>query len=301
MVKENENSYAETELPFELCETYWGEMKIAREEAPGVFYVATLPEEEVVCKELFVVTATAVPDIISEEVAGYGKGDKNVLFFEYEIDGSGWELVKYELLRYRVRHNLPLEIEESLYSYASFCIDKYPAYFGGSIPPRNTPWGLTIRYKKVFEGGCFLETDKGIWVLALSYPVWDTCLSDFSKKLGIMCVSDEILGAEEARWLYFKGDTCAPALYELLNTTEYKGILNYITSKESLEARLYADFPQYVIWHNSAEQSELGARSCLCKLFGLEECEEREDLMKRSENFIQYDTVPSKEKLLLLP
>jgi len=301
MIQEKKNNYGGVSLPFRLREEVWGEIKTAEEEGPGVFYIATQREEDLLCRELYAVTSSAIPDVISEEVIGYGKDCEDVFLFEYGVEGSGWDLVKYELLRYRVRHHLPLGVDDSLYSYAVFCIDQYPTYFGSPIPPRNTPWGLTIRHKKVFEGAYFLETDKGIWAFALSYPVWNTVLSDFSQKFGTLCASDEAFGVEEARYLYFEGDSCAPALYELLNNAQYQGILNYITSKEVLEAHLYAFFPLYAAWHNLVEQSGWGKEACFCKLLGLDEYPEIEEMLKKRDSLIHYDIALSREKLLLLP
>jgi hypothetical protein len=291
-------------LPLQFNKKYWGEVKKIEEECPGVFYIVIEVKEGMPYREIYVVMQKAVPEIISKEVAGYGKKYDDILVFECESDGSGYELVEYEVLRYKIQHNLQLETNDSLYSYAAFCMDRYPEYFGGVIPPGNTPWGMTIRYKKVAEGVFFLETDRCIWILALSYPVWSICLSDCAQKFGIMFDLEKMSLAEEARYLYFKSDACAPALYEMLNTTEYKGILDYITSKEVLEAHLCTYFSQYTVWHNLVEQSGWGERDWIYKL--CEVCEEaaEEEIMERGEvnhTFIHYNPALSKERLLLLP
>lgn len=292
------------EFPLQLCEKFWGEVKEIEEECPGVFYIITSVEESVLCREIYAVTRKAIPDIISKEAVRYGKEQDGIYFFECGIEGSGFELVKYELLRYRTRHNLPLEAGDTLYSYAVFCMDKYPKYFGNFIPPRSTPWGMTIRYKRAAEGVFFLETDRCVWVLALSYSVWSICLSDFAQKLGVTSEHEKSMLPEEARYLYFERNTCAPALYELLDAEECRGILDYVTSREVLEAHLCTYFPQYVMWHNLIEQSGWGKEDWIYKLhdlgagINLDEILDREE---ESDTLIHYNPALSREKLLLLP
>lgn len=284
----------------------WGEIKSMEEVCPGVFYLTTNRPGHIICREMYAV----MPDsIISEEALAYGESaDGGLHIFEYEVDGSGWELVHYELLRYQAKHGIPIDETDSLYCSAIYAADRYPAYFGGLIPPRITPWGLTLRYKKAAEGIFFLETDHCEWVLALSYPIWSVELSDVAKHLGKQCSLDKQMGEEEAEYLYFKRDACAPPIYELLDSSEYKGLFKFIRSKEVLETHLSRWFPEYVIWHNSMELSGHGISDILENLLGAFGCrpevsdeQAEEKQAQRISNCIRY--MPELEELehLLLP
>lgn len=296
-------------LPFRWSTDVWGELKGVDEACPGVFYLVTYSQEHIACRELYAVTPEAVPNIISKEAVAYGKkAEDDICIFEYGVDGNGWELIHYEVLRYRVKHGIPVEETDSLYSAAIYAVDQYPAYFGGTIPPRTTPWGLTVRYKKVADGIFFLETNRCEWVLALSQPIWSLALSDVAQNLGKRCSLDRQMGEEEAEYLYFKRDACAPPLYELLGHAEYAGILTYIHSKEALETHLNRRFPEYVIWHNSLELSGRGMSDILENLLGAlgdeweesgEPSEEKEAL--RIANCIHYTPELVDVEYLLLP
>ncbi len=206
------------DLPFELDEDRWGRLHEAREECPGVYYLCTAPREgEGLGRELYVVTRAAVPAVISPEVIVHGIKAGDVWVFVYTGAESIYNLVKYEILRYRTRCGLPIEeADGSLYCAAVYCAEYFPWYFGGTIPPRSTPYGLTVRVKKAGEGVFFLETDQCRWVLAVSFPIWDSELSEAAKRLGVPGGDALSARVREARYLFFLRERCAPAIYELL-------------------------------------------------------------------------------------
>lgn len=296
-------------LPFQWHDETWGEIKHVEEECPGVYYLATSAPKHIICREMYAVIPGAVPDIISEEAWGYGKETADgVRVFECNVEDSGWEVVHYELLRYRTKHGIPRSDTDPLYCSAIYAADQYPDYFGGPIPPRCTPWGLTVRCKKAAEGLFFLETNRCEWVLALSYPVWSVELSDVAQRLGERCELDRQMGEDEAEYLYFKRDACAPAIYELLGNSEYGGLLGFIHSKEALETHLNRRFPEYVVWHNSVELSGCGLSDILENLLGAFGCRPEESEEKTQEkqalrvaNCIHYTPELEDMDYLLLP
>ncbi len=242
-------------LSFELPDADWDDVQDITEECPGVFYLSVNREDSIVLRELYAVQPSAVPEIISEEAAVYGKKIDGVYFFEYDLVKSGWDLVKYEIMRCRYKHGVPFDETASLYSTAVFSADQYPEYFGETIPPRCTPWGLVVRCKKAADGVFFLETDKCEWLLALSFPVWSAGISENARQFGSLHEADKRMGQEEAEYLYFQRDKCAPAIFELLQNKKYDGIRKFIYSQEVLETALYIQTPAYAITKNLSENS----------------------------------------------
>lgn len=297
-----------TELPFVLDEDCWGELSEAIEECPGVYYVCTIPEKgEGLGRELYVVTRAATPSIISPEVVAHGIETGEAWVFAYTDAGSVYNLVKYEIMLYRVKHGLPLEEGDgSLYCSAVYCAEHFPWYFGGTIPPRSTPFGLTVRVKKADEGLFFLETDQCRWVLAVSFPIWDSELSASAKRLGVMGSDDLSAQVREARYLFFSKERCAPAVYELLVNPDHKGLTCFIQSKQALETYLWERFPEYALEHNAMEMSGNGGADLLDHLFkslGAEipETDEERKNERRIKNCIAYSKELKGQEFLLLP
>lgn len=300
MEKENQK------LPFRLSEDM-GAILDVELRCPGIYYVTTTGNRGHAGREHYVVLREAVPDIISPEVLAYGKPIEDGGYeFEHEVEGSGWELVTFEMERYKVKQGIPFENGENIYASAIYHADKYPGYFGGHIPPRMTPWGLTIRWKKASEGVYFLETDRCEWVLALAQPFWSIDISELAQELGEECEADLQLDAEEAVYRYFRGDGMAPAIYELLDFKDHCGLLDYIHSKEALETYLYTHCPEYVLQYNATEMSGHGKSDILENLLGVFGCPVPEgdigDAQKRRmTNCIHYYPELAEVELLRLP
>ncbi len=236
-----------SELPFYLDEKEWGKLRSSWEEAPGVFYVSTELSEDIgMGRELYVVTRAGTPCVISPEVAERGTEVGDVRVFEYQGADSLYNLVRYELTRYQTVHGLPrVSSNESLYCMAAYYGEYFPWYFGGVIPPRDTPRGLTVRTKKVGEGLFFLETEQCQWLLAVSYPIWDSELSQFVQELGETWDDGLATRAVETQYLFFTCDCCVPAIYELTAYGERAELLAYVGGREALEKQLREQFPQY--------------------------------------------------------
>lgn len=284
----------------------WGDIVRANEEGPGIFYLATKDESHLVCREFYAVFPEASPQIISKDALTYGTACGDILLFEYGKRG-GWELIEFELERYRMKRGIA-DKPHSIYCTALYAAEKYPEYFGGVTPPRVTPEGLVLRAKKVYDGIFFLETERCQWMLAVSYPIWNCDLTEYTQRLGQNCKQDQDTGAEEAEFLYFSEDACAPALYELLACKEY-GIDEYITSRQALETALNLQFPAYVIQHNALEMTGHGQGDIIfnvlkalgCEAPVLSEEEEKKDRERRTANCIRLFPGFEDERLLNLP
>ncbi len=297
---ENEN------FPYPLDENKWGRVADAEEECPGVFYLATQTDDQLFCREFYVVAETAVPAIISAEALQYGKCDGPLHLFEYGVEGAGWDIVHYEICRYRVKNGIPIE-EDTLYNIAIYGSEKYPEYFGGILPPRYTPYGLTVRTKKVAEGLYFLETDRCQWVLAVAYIIWDSDLSEYTKRQGIIYEGDKQHGIAECQYMFFDEKAYALPIYELLRMKEYSGLQGYIRSQRILESHLCYQYPEYATGNNILEMSGHGRvdmlfdmlRSLGYKLPDIEETEEQ--VARRLASCIHLTPGIEKERLLNLP
>lgn len=299
----------EIRFPYHLDEVEWGEIRHVEVECPGVFYLGTQPVDgHLFGREMYAVTPEAIHTIVSDEALRYGVVSGGVYLFEYGVERSGYELICYEIYRYRVKKGIPVEQgTDSLYCAAVYAAEQYPEYFGGLLPPRHTPFGLTVRIKKVAEGLYFLETDRCQWVLAAAYPVWQCDLSPAVQKLGTFCKYDEQTGVQEAKYLFFEESCCAPAIYELLDLKEYQGLSDYITSRTALETEMFSRFPNYTIQHNCMEVTGRGKCDMLANLLVSigaelpEEYDSEEQQAKRIANCIHLTPETSSRRLLTLP
>jgi len=289
------------QLPFKLDEEHWGKLKTVVEACPGVYYVHTgASVKGFLGRELYVVTKAAIPSIISREVAVRGIEVGDARIFENEDSDSIYNLVDYELMRYCVKNGLPIEKEKgSLYGAAVDGAQYFPWYFGGTIPPRSTPFGLTVRVKKAGEGLFFLETDQCRWVLAVAFPIWSVDLTEQARELGWIGDDDLSKRVEEARYLFFPKERCAPAIYDLLEYSEYKGLLHFIKSKQVLETHLWTYFPEYALEYNICNAGRYDSAN-------MPECPEatkddgRTDEMPIN-NCITYSEELTGQEFLLLP
>jgi len=296
-------------LPFQLVQEQWGVITFIEEECPGVYYLGTsMRTPDCAGREMYAVLPTAVPDIISNEALAYGKDADGVYLFEYGVENNGWDIIQYEILRYKAKAGLEIKDTESLYCTAIYSADVYPEYFGGLLPPRCTPWGLTVRTKKAQEGVYFLETDRCEWVLALAHPIWDIELSEAVQSMGVLCDHDRSMGEEYAQYRYFKRDKCAPAIYELLTHSGFENLRNFIKSQEVLEAHVYQQNMEYAVTYNMTQVSGHGKCDMLTDILEMlgcegvrEEFETEEKQAQRIEACIRLNPELAAEELLLLP
>lgn len=294
-------------LPFQIDEEVWGEIVNVEEACPDVYYIVTRREGRLLGRELFAVSKDYNGDIISKEALSYGVESNNALLFEAEAEGSGWELIDYEVERYKVKHGIPLDPDADLYSTAIYGTEKYPEYFGGYIPPRYTPYGLTTRVKVIVNGIFFLETDQCLWLFALCQPIWSIDLSEHLQEMGELCSHDLHEVHEETSYLFYSREKIPPVLFELLRYNEYReGILKYITTERELTAAIWQTCPQYAIWYNFTKLSGNGCDNWLNLIlrdFGhnLESEDEERERLRRIARCILYEPGVSGSGYLLLP
>lgn len=253
-------THSQNNLPFKLDEAQWGTINEVTEKCPGVYGVCTDPTEgRYAGRKLFAVTSAAVPSIISQEVIDHGIKAGDAWVFEYTGPDSIYNLVRFEVTQYRVKRGLPPdESEDTLHSFSVYYGEYFPWYFGGTIPPRNTPFGLTIRVKKASEGLFFLETDQCRWVLAISFPIWYCELTPYVTKLGTLCDDDLSTRVTLSRYLFIPIERCAPAIDELLQGPDHKGLQQFVRSKEALDAALQKHFPEYFLEDEACRANRSG-------------------------------------------
>ena len=192
---------------FQFDEAVWGTLRSAEECCPGVYYLTTDSGSQFYVNEFYAVPKDYSGDIISKETLAYGTESNGFLLFELGAEGSGAKLVNYEIQRYKVKMGMALNATESLYCTALYAMTQYPEYFGGVLPPRYTPCGLTVRVKTVSNGIYFVETDQCKWLLALNYCIWATELYADLTALGTFCTQDLQSGEEATRYLFFSQET----------------------------------------------------------------------------------------------
>lgn len=308
-MEQKEFNGSEVDFPYQLNSEIWGEIQHMEMECPGVYYLGTRPNDRShIGREMYAVVPDEADGVISEETLQYGKKDGKVCLFEYDVPGSGYELVRYEISRHFVKSGISLEDRHSsLYCTAIYAAENYPEYFGGLLPPRHTPYGLTVRTKKVAEGVYFLETDKCQWVLAVAYPIWNCDLSEDVQRLGKTSKADILSGTEEAQYLFFEEKCCAPAIYELKQVEDYRGLDKCIRSSLALETHLYLHHLDYAISHNIMELTGHGMGDFLTDILAalgaeLPENEETEEQQaKRIARCIHFTPEEVGQRLLMLP
>lgn len=189
----------------------------AEKRCPGVFYLSAKTDDGQI-KEVYAVSAQVDRDIISDEATCNGWQQGNFWFFEKDDNDSyGWGLIHFEVLHYMCKTGCVTQ--ETLYCAALSAAERYPEYFGGLIPPAITPYGLTIRVHKAFEGVFFLETDKCRWLLALAYPVWHKFLNVGTWHMGEFCCAQ--YSREESWHLCFSSEHWEPVIAELVKHPQY--------------------------------------------------------------------------------
>ena len=119
MKEQNSNTGSEKGLPFVLPEEQWGEIAEASEECPGVYYAATQNGDSRVSREMYAAIKNAIPGIISAETASYGTQAENAILFEYGVEGSGWPLAKFEIMRCKKKNGIPEEDGDTLFGSQS--------------------------------------------------------------------------------------------------------------------------------------------------------------------------------------
>ena len=242
-------------LPFDLSSVSgeYGEVRRVELECPGIYSLQISSTEEHPCgHEMYLVTADAP---IPQEARSYGMENAvlpGFLFYEYEGQDGAWKIIKYEILKYRVKNRLPLEEFDDLHTAALFGAELCPAYFGAYPVPSLTPWGYTTRHKTIHNGVYWIETDQCVSALAVSYVMHDdfselvialSTLNDYDKERGL----DKTMGP-----LFFREEVMCLPLLELLQT--YSEWDWSMINRPALMNAAWEKFPEYAAAYNLQEQ-----------------------------------------------
>lgn len=226
-----------------------GEIAHWEEECPGVYYLSVLPTIEA-GGEYYAILEDAP---MSQEIRAMGRklDGAPVLLYLIGAEDGAWAAVKYEILRYRAMHGLPLPEDISLRESALFGAELRPDYFGAYPVPFLTPWGYTLRHRLLDNGVYWIETEQCTEVLAVCYPVWD---GDLSK--GIQEVGHRLDQEGERGYLYFLKESACAAVWELLWTRPALVSTGLIRKPELMNA-IWKYQPGYAMGYNAQEQAGL--------------------------------------------
>ena len=226
-----------------------GSIEEVEELCLGVHYVTAKREDDLLSGEYYVVKEkSAVP----QAAKSYGQKISGLRLFSITDGGEEYKIIQYEVAKYRAQNNLPPD--EPLRATAFFAAQSFPEYFGAFPVPLHTPRGVTLRHWILDNGIYWLETDQCEKVLAVSYPVWSTELSDLTASLGEQTEYDKAHDIEETLgYIFFPAKVSCIPLRELIRTRpEWTGTL---IDKPALMNAIWAVAPEYAALMNCQEQS----------------------------------------------
>ena len=215
----------------------------------GVHYVTAKREDDLLSGEYYVVKEkSAVP----QAAKSYGQKISGLRLFSITDGGKEYKIIQYEVAKYRAQNNLPPD--EPLRATAFFAAQSFPEYFGAFPVPLHTPRGVTLRHWILDNGIYWLETDQCEKVLAVSYPVWSTELSDLTASLGEQTEYGKTHDIEETLgYIFFPAKVSCIPLRELIRTRpEWTGTL---IDKPALMNAIWKVAPEYAALMNCQEQS----------------------------------------------
>ncbi len=237
-----------------------GEETLIELEGPGVYYLAAKEHGE-----FYIVEQTSISDIAKS----YGKqypGYAGLLFYSLADVCSGSKIIDYELEKYAIDNGVPSHDSATLHNAAAYGTEVHPEYFGAYPAPVHTPWGCTLRYRRIVNGIFWLETDQRQEVLTICYPIWNASLSETAMRLGATMDADREHGIHiSLAYIFFrKPDACIP-IFELMRTRREWGQTGRIAVPALMNA-IWRNHPGYVLVHNVREQ--LGVNDAVCWLLG---------------------------------
>ena len=261
-----------------------GEIYMAEEECPGIYYVSSTDSETGVPREQYIIDRATTS--ISDTAKQYGRAlecHPELLQIIFEEDGGGDKVISYEILVYKKQHDLPIPEDEDLFATAVYGMEEYPEYFGRYPAPDITPNGKTVRYQELMNGVLLLETETAERLIAVCYPIWAGDLSKYATSFGEQTDYDKARGIHRSfGYLFFRVDTGSIAIYELWKRHPQINASERIDIPKLMNA-LWEYHPQYVMRFNDretrGENDELGM---FLMLMG----EENVELQSNPENLI---------------
>lgn len=244
------------DLPFITAwrKDLWGEITHAESVCPGVYYLNTRQEGLPFGREYYAVLGDA--EAVSREARTYGAAlseGSGIRLFEAGPRESGWEIVEYELEKYRLAHGGLPQKNFTLHGAAVYGMELYPAYFGEYPVPFATPMGYTCRHKRIDNGVCWIETDRQEYCLAAAYPYGDE-FSEFARKLAVRLREDEKKDPERTLgYLFFPQKVYCIPLFELMEHRSWDAVID----RAALMNAIWDRFPEYAAAYNAGEQRGL--------------------------------------------
>ena len=243
----DKNQFYDRELPVDISEL--GRLREVDKKCHGVYYCAVIPDEDASIIEEYYIVLDDAP--ITAEARRYGIPLKNSqgLFFDLNDEISGAKIIDYEILRYLASSHLPLPDGADLRECAAYAAELFPEYFGMLPVPTDTPWGHTARYRTLTSGIYWLETDSGIDVLSVSFPIWSAELSDYVLGFSRFFPNDKEMGAR-----FFTEHNYCLAIFELVQTRP-DWVKSGRIDLAALMNCIWEKFPEFAVTFNAQEQS----------------------------------------------
>lgn len=201
------NKIPVSDLPFnfdDLAEEY-GDIVLAEVFCPGVYYIATKKRSKNLFGHNEYLALIDSSPAISIEAKSYGHvipTTPKVYLFECSYSCKGKHVIEYEAYKYLSEHKLPFPYDDTLEGIKAFGMEVCPEYFGEFPIPTETPWGLSLRHDRLWNGLYWLETKEAGWILAIAYPLcsdlWDNTL-----KLAVLNEYDREKGINNTFGYYF--------------------------------------------------------------------------------------------------
>lgn len=217
---------------------------------PGIYYISAGGTE------YYTVTKNAPP--ISQRAWLYGQqipACPELRLYPMDKPQSGWMVVQYEICKYLTENRLPLPEGITLRGAAVFGMECHPEYFGTFPVPTLTPYGHTLRYRRMGNGIYWIETEQCVEVLAVCFPVWDGELSEAAQRLAVMLDCDKRHGIGETfGYLFFDEATSCIPIFELLKTRREWDVSGLIDRLALMNA-IGEHFPAYMLAYNGMEQA----------------------------------------------
>lgn len=208
------------DFPFDLHEAL-GEVMAWERLCPGVYYLGVRrPDSKWLPDEYYLVERSS--PAISQRAQAYGAalpGYPELLAYCISREGSGWQIIQYEVGLYQLKLAPSQEGAQELEALALYGKETNPEYFGRFEPPEVTPWGRSVSSKCLANGVFWIETSGGGGGLSVCYPVWQGDLSEStSARLGKQNPGDRGERIHQTMGpLFFPERSSAIPLYELFH------------------------------------------------------------------------------------
>ena len=232
---------------------------------PGIYLLSAQNDEDLLARDYYAVTEKST---IPQKAKSYGLQLPGLWLFSLDDGNEEYKIIKYEVAKYRTKNHLLLD--EPLCATAYFAGQVYPEYFGAFPVPVYTSRGRTTRHWILDNGIYWLETDRCEEILAVSYPVWSSELSDLVLQLGEQTEYDKAHNIENT-WGYIffpAAASCIPLRELLYERPKWEGT---VIDKPALMNAICSMDPEYAFSVNQQEQ--LGKSDGISQLladFGVE-------------------------------